>query len=107
MLQITLFFCKQKTAYVMLRSLVVSDMGIRNRKYAEPEPFRFDIGARVECYGGDGEDEGWCLGTVIAHHFRAPEWPQQGWTPYQVELDQGFCVCVPADDDSCIRAAHA
>lgn len=69
--------------------------------YAEPPPFRFDVGARVECYRGEGD--AWCRGTVVAHHYREPDWPLEAWAPYQIELDDGFLIFAPADDERCIR----
>ena len=68
---------------------------------AEAGPFRFDIGARVQCAMADGE---WIGGTVIAHYYREPEWPAEQWCPYQVELDDETLIWAPADLDACIRA---
>ena len=73
--------------------------------YAEPPPFRFEIGARVECFGEDDEANlEWSRGTVVAHHYREPDWPLEAWAPYQILLDEGELIFAPMDDDSCIRA---
>ena len=63
-------------------------------------PFRFDVGARVECLVGDAE---WAAGTVVDHHHREPSWPAERFTPYRVELDGGGQVWAPVDDDVRIR----
>ena len=63
-------------------------------------PFRFDVGARVECLVGDAE---WAAGTVVDHHHREPSWPAERFTPYRVELDGGGQVWAAVDDDVRIR----
>ena len=64
-------------------------------------PFRFVLGARVECLLGGGL---WCPGRVVAHYYREEDWEPEFFSPYQVALDIGHLIHAPVDDDSTIRA---
>ena len=72
----------------------------------EIEPFRFDVGARVECSMGVDE---WRKGTIVKQYYREPQWPMDRWMPYQVRLDgedvEENYLFAPVDADVCIRAA--
>jgi hypothetical protein len=67
---------------------------------------RFDVGARVQCRIGRGE-EGWASGVVVAHWYRAPSWPTGQYAPYQIQLDRtdmgNGLIFAPYDEDACIR----
>ena len=69
----------------------------------EAGPFRFPVGARVECSVGEGDRR---AGAIIKHYYREAAWPTDRWAPYQVELDDGMLIFAPADIDECIRAAE-
>ncbi|CAK0876562.1 unnamed protein product [Prorocentrum cordatum] len=62
------------------------------------KPLRFAVGARVECNVGQ-----WESGTVVAHWWHDPGWPQSKRVPYQIKLDHGPTIFAPLDDDRCIR----
>lgn len=62
---------------------------------------RFAVGRRVLCR----TESGWVSGTVVAHCYREPHWPEGMSVPYQVQLDGGSLIFAPADDDSLIRAS--
>jgi hypothetical protein len=64
-------------------------------------PFRFSIGARVECSVGDGN---WSAGTVTAHFYHEDAWEPEIFSPYQIALDDDGLIHAPADVNECIRA---
>ena len=69
------------------------------------QPLRFDVGARVLAYTGDGPvDDGWSPGTVVA--LRYEEEGLEMPAPYQVALDEpeGVIIYAPLDDDRVVRA---
>ena len=75
------------------------------RLRAENGPFRFGVGARVEC--AMSEDT-WARGTVVQQYFREPHWSSDRWMPYKVLLDgddDADYIWAPADLNECIRAA--
>eukprot|EP00931_Biecheleriopsis_adriatica_P006174 TRINITY_DN107623_c0_g1_i1.p1 TRINITY_DN107623_c0_g1~~TRINITY_DN107623_c0_g1_i1.p1 ORF type:complete len:399 (+),score=66.20 TRINITY_DN107623_c0_g1_i1:41-1237(+) len=65
-----------------------------------PRELRFGVGARVLCNVGRGQV---MSGTIIALHYREPGWPKEKTVPYQVQLDYGPRIYVPADSDSVCR----
>ena len=69
----------------------------------EAEPFRFDVGQRVECCM---DEDDWEVGTILKKHYREPKWPTDRWMPYQVKLDEGSTIWAPADVEECIRVAR-
>lgn len=62
------------------------------------KPLRFAVGVRVECNVGT-----WQSGTVVAHWWRDPNWPESKKVPYQVKIDDGPTIFAPLDVDGCIR----
>jgi hypothetical protein len=66
---------------------------------AESRRLRFDIGTKVECNMGTA----WQKGTVIKQFYRDAPWPLYNWKPYEVELDEGSKIWVPADTDAVCR----
>ena len=73
------------------------------RMKADAGPFRFPVGTAVECCLGEND---WERGRVVQHHYREALWPADRWMPYQVELQDGDLIWVPADLDACIRKAN-
>ena len=65
---------------------------------ASKPPLRFNINAKVECNVGT-----FVRGTVVALHYREPDWPPGRYAPYQVQLDDGRLIYAPHDHDKLIR----
>ncbi|MEO0814889.1 MAG: hypothetical protein AAFY60_18650, partial [Myxococcota bacterium] len=64
---------------------------------------RFHVGDDVMCNMGES---GWRLGTIVALHYREPDWPEHETAPYQVLLDgDRSLVYVPQDDARLCRQA--
>jgi len=65
-------------------------------------PPRFPLGASVECNLGEGE---WVVGTVVGHHYRQADWPEDRRAPYQVQVEGGGdrTIFVPLDRDELVR----
>ena len=68
---------------------------------------RFEVGTRVRCRIGPGED-GWSPGEVVSHWYRGASWPTGQYAPYKVRLDRrdmgSGLIFAPYDDDACVRA---
>jgi ankyrin repeat protein len=65
---------------------------------------RFSVGDRVECCIERWGLSWWAPGTIVAHWFRAPDWPPGKYAPYQIKLnDSGNLVFAPEDRDDVIR----
>ena len=68
---------------------------------------RFPLGTPVKCFVGEDD---WVSGSIVAHNFREPSWPDpQPTAPYQVLLDEKHqagernAIWAPADVDAIIR----
>mmetsp|Transcript_19161 Transcript_19161/g.27275 ORF Transcript_19161/g.27275 Transcript_19161/m.27275 type:complete len:206 (-) Transcript_19161:422-1039(-) len=72
------------------------------QEMAEFPPLRFTIGKRVLCRVGPDE---WALGTIVLNWYREPQWPENSWAPYKIQLDDGRSIFAPGDMDQVIRAA--
>ena len=57
---------------------------LRGGSDTPPEVFRFKVGDRVAARTADG----WRPGTVVQVKYREPDWPEEQFAPYQIELDQ-------------------
>ena len=66
---------------------------------ARRQALRFSVGDRVEC----AVNNCWAPGTVIAHMYRDDGMPPGLLAPYQVKIDGGAAVYVPADSVHLIR----
>ena len=67
---------------------------------------RFAIGTDVVCRTGPDD---WSKGKIVALDYREPDWPEGAVVPYQVELEDGNLIFVPADlpqlaRSSCLNA---
>eukprot|EP00746_Dinoflagellata_sp_MGD_P151988 gnl/MRDRNA2_/MRDRNA2_83365_c0_seq6.p1 gnl/MRDRNA2_/MRDRNA2_83365_c0~~gnl/MRDRNA2_/MRDRNA2_83365_c0_seq6.p1 ORF type:complete len:374 (+),score=69.52 gnl/MRDRNA2_/MRDRNA2_83365_c0_seq6:98-1219(+) len=61
---------------------------------------RFQVGTKVECRTGPDE---WSVGTIIKLHYRERHWKKGKTVPYQVRLDDGDRIFVPADKKNLCR----
>ena len=74
---------------------------------------RFPLGARVECYLSARVE--WRAGTIVAHFYESPEFPDGRCAPYQIKLDERLpgprgmreLVFVSRDVNSMIRHSRA
>eukprot|EP00746_Dinoflagellata_sp_MGD_P151986 gnl/MRDRNA2_/MRDRNA2_83365_c0_seq4.p1 gnl/MRDRNA2_/MRDRNA2_83365_c0~~gnl/MRDRNA2_/MRDRNA2_83365_c0_seq4.p1 ORF type:complete len:374 (+),score=70.67 gnl/MRDRNA2_/MRDRNA2_83365_c0_seq4:131-1252(+) len=62
--------------------------------------YRFKVGTEVECRTGRDE---WSVGTIVQLNYSEPGWPPGKKVPYQVQLDDGRLIFVPADFDKLCR----
>jgi len=58
-------------------------------------PLRFTVGTHVICNTAEGK----CPGRIVALHYREDHFPPGFVAPYQVQLDNGDLIFVPADED--------
>lgn len=70
-------------------------------RISEVKNLRFGPGVRVECWSRHR----WCPGTIVAMHYRDPDWEAGCCAAYQVRLDNGFLIFSPSDSPICIRAS--
>lgn len=74
-------------------------------KQGKTPPVRFPLDTPVKCFVGSDE---WLTGTVVAHDYREPSWPdEQLSAPYQILLDppeKGAAIWAPADVSEIIRS---
>ena len=72
-----------------------------HRMHQQGRPCRFDVGTKVMCNTGRS---GWPVGTIVALYYREDRWPPGNVAPYQVQLEDGQLIFVPADDDRTVIA---
>ena len=46
------------------------------------------------------------VGKIVALNYREELWPPGNVAPYQVQLEDGRLIFVPADDDQCVITAE-
>lgn len=61
---------------------------------------RFKVGQRVKCNSGE-----WTAGTIVKLWYRETYWETGRFAPYQVKLDDGELIYVPADINKLCRKA--
>jgi ankyrin repeat protein len=62
--------------------------------------YRFTKGTKVLCRTGANE---WSAGVIVALDYSEPDWPPGRVVPYQVSLNDGRLIFVPADVDQVCR----